>query len=40
MVVQPGPVTKTKRKAIKVGMTCTFTHPSAGSTVNKIDCIG
>ncbi|MEE9289967.1 MAG: hypothetical protein V3U99_03045 [Alphaproteobacteria bacterium] len=40
MVVHPGPVTKTKRKAIKVGMTCTFTHPSAGSTVNKIDCIG
>ncbi|MEE8084991.1 MAG: hypothetical protein V3T46_07220 [Alphaproteobacteria bacterium] len=40
MVVHRGPVTKTKRKAIKVGMTCTFTTASAGSTVKKIDCIG
>ncbi len=38
MDVYPGPVTKTKRKAIKVGMTCTFTYASAGSTAKKIDC--
>ena len=31
---------KAKRKAIKVGMTCTFTYPSAGSTAKKIDCKG
>ncbi len=29
---------KAKRKAIKVGMTCTFTYPSAGSEAKKIDC--
>ncbi len=31
---------KAKRKAIKVGMTCTFTYASAGSTAKKIDCKG
>ena len=40
IVVHPGPVTKTKRKAIKVGMTYTFTTASAGSTAKKIDCKG
>ncbi|MCZ6446854.1 MAG: hypothetical protein O6831_01290 [Alphaproteobacteria bacterium] len=40
IVVHPGPVTKTKRKAIKVGTTRTFTTASAGSTAKKIDCKG
>jgi tripartite-type tricarboxylate transporter receptor subunit TctC len=31
---------KTKRKNIKVGMMCTFTYASAGSTAKKIDCKG
>ena len=31
---------KAKRKAIKVGMTCTFTYPSAGSEAKRIDCKG
>jgi tripartite-type tricarboxylate transporter receptor subunit TctC len=31
---------KAKRKAIKPGMTCTFTYASAGSTAKKIDCKG
>jgi len=31
---------KAKRKAIKAGMTCTFTYASAGSTAKKIDCKG
>jgi tripartite-type tricarboxylate transporter receptor subunit TctC len=29
---------KVKRKAIKVGMICTFLYPSAGSEAKKIDC--
>lgn len=29
---------KVKRSAIKVGMTCTFLYPSAGSEAKKIDC--
>jgi tripartite-type tricarboxylate transporter receptor subunit TctC len=29
-----------KRKAIKLGMTCTFIYPSAGSEAKKIDCKG
>jgi tripartite-type tricarboxylate transporter receptor subunit TctC len=29
---------KAKRKAIKVGMTCTFTYPSAGSQAKSIAC--
>ena len=31
---------KAKRKAIKVGMTCTFTYPSAGSEAKRVDCKG
>jgi tripartite-type tricarboxylate transporter receptor subunit TctC len=31
---------KAKRKAIKVGMTCTFTYPGPGSEAKKIDCKG
>jgi tripartite-type tricarboxylate transporter receptor subunit TctC len=31
---------KVKRKAIKMGMTCTFIYPSAGSEAKKIDCKG
>lgn len=31
---------KANRKAIKVGMTCTFTYPSPGSEAKKIDCKG
>jgi len=31
---------KTKRKNIKVGMTCTFTYPGAGSEAKKVDCKG
>jgi hypothetical protein len=31
---------KAKRKAVKVGMTCTFTYPSPGSEAKKIDCKG
>jgi hypothetical protein len=29
---------KAKRKAVKVGMTCTFTYPGPGSEAKKIDC--
>ncbi|HSR55902.1 MAG TPA: hypothetical protein VLN73_06650, partial [Alphaproteobacteria bacterium] len=29
---------KTKRKNVKVGMTCTFTYPGAGMEAKKIDC--
>ncbi len=31
---------KDKRKNIKVGMTCTFLYPSAGSEAKKVDCKG
>ena len=31
---------KAKRKAIKVGMTCTFTYPSPGSEAKRVDCKG
>ncbi|MCZ6849081.1 MAG: hypothetical protein O7F75_09565, partial [Alphaproteobacteria bacterium] len=31
---------KVKRKAIKVGMTCTFTYPGPGSEAKKVDCKG
>ncbi|MDH3239775.1 MAG: hypothetical protein OEO83_03830 [Alphaproteobacteria bacterium] len=31
---------KAKRKAIKVGMTCTFTYPAPGSTAKGVDCKG
>ncbi len=31
---------KDKRKNIKVGMTCTFTYPSAGSEAKRVDCKG
>ncbi len=31
---------KTKRKNIKVGMTCTFTYPGPGEEAKKIDCKG
>jgi len=31
---------KAKRKAIKVGMTCTFTYPGAGEEAKTIDCKG
>ena len=31
---------KDVRKAIKVGMTCTFIYPSAGSEAKNIDCKG
>ncbi len=36
----PGDHDELQRKAIKVGMTCTFTYASAGSTAKKIDCKG
>lgn len=29
---------KAKRKAIKVGMTCTFTYPRAGAEAKRVDC--
>ena len=29
---------KAKRKAVKVGMTCTFTYPSPGSEAKRVDC--
>ena len=29
---------KTKRKKIKVGMTCTFTYPGVGMEATNIDC--
>ncbi len=29
---------KAKRKAIKVGMTCTFTYPGAGQEAKRVDC--
>jgi tripartite-type tricarboxylate transporter receptor subunit TctC len=29
---------KAKRKAVKVGMTCTFTYPGAGEEAKKVDC--
>ena len=31
---------KDKRKNIKVGMTCTFLYPSAGSEAKRVDCKG
>ncbi|MDX1483049.1 MAG: hypothetical protein R3229_01100 [Alphaproteobacteria bacterium] len=31
---------KVKRKAIKVGMTCTFTYPGAGQEAKRVDCKG
>ncbi len=31
---------KVKRKAVKVGMTCTFTYPGAGQEAKTIDCKG
>ncbi len=31
---------KAKRKAIKVGMTCTFTYPGPGQEAKKVDCKG
>ncbi|TDI65170.1 MAG: hypothetical protein E2O90_08005 [Alphaproteobacteria bacterium] len=31
---------KAKRKAIKVGMTCTFTYPGAGEEAKRVDCKG
>ena len=31
---------KAKRKAIKVGMTCTFTYPGAGQEAKRVDCKG
>ncbi len=31
---------KVKRKAIKIGMTCTFIYPGAGKEAKKIDCKG
>jgi tripartite-type tricarboxylate transporter receptor subunit TctC len=31
---------KVKRKAVKVGMTCTFTYPGPGDEAKKIDCKG
>ena len=31
---------KAKRKAVKVGMTCTFTYPGPGEEAEKIDCKG
>jgi tripartite-type tricarboxylate transporter receptor subunit TctC len=31
---------KAKRKAVKVGMTCTFTYPGAGTEAKTIDCKG
>ncbi|MDH3239773.1 MAG: hypothetical protein OEO83_03820 [Alphaproteobacteria bacterium] len=31
---------KAKRKAVKVGMTCTFTYPGAGQEAKMIDCKG
>jgi tripartite-type tricarboxylate transporter receptor subunit TctC len=29
---------KAKRKAVKVGMTCTFVYPAPGSTAKQVDC--
>jgi iron(III) transport system substrate-binding protein len=29
---------KSKRKQVKVGMTCTFTYPGPGKTAKKVDC--
>ena len=29
---------KAKRKAVKVGMTCTFTYPGSGETAKRVDC--
>lgn len=29
---------KSKRKHVKVGMTCTFTYPGPGKTAKKVDC--
>jgi tripartite-type tricarboxylate transporter receptor subunit TctC len=31
---------KAKRKAVKVGMTCTFTYPGAGQEATNVDCKG
>ena len=31
---------KAKRKAVKAGMTCTFTYPGAGMEAKRIDCKG
>lgn len=31
---------KAKRKAVKVGMTCTFTYPGAGMEAKSVDCKG
>ena len=31
---------KAKRKAIKVGMTCTFTYPGPGQEAKRVDCKG
>ena len=31
---------KAKRKAIKIGMSCTFLYPSAGSEAKRVDCKG
>jgi hypothetical protein len=31
---------KAKRKAIKMGMTCTFTYPGPGEEAKNIDCKG
>ncbi len=31
---------KTKRKHIKVGMTCTFTYPGPGQEAKRVDCKG
>ncbi len=31
---------KAKRKAIKVGMTCTFTYPGPGEEAKRVDCKG
>ena len=31
---------KAKRKAIKVGMTCTFNYPKPGAESARVDCKG
>jgi hypothetical protein len=34
----PAAHVKTKRKHIKVGMTCTFNYPGSGQRSKRIDC--
>lgn len=31
---------KAQRKAVKIGMTCTFTYPGPGQAAKQVDCKG